>query len=127
MLKWVFIIWFAVMAVVVFFVSGTIKGQRQVQLHVMCTGIGRQLISLTNSSSLVHLGPDLHAQLATLLSSTTRVSTVLFGDEPPPFGDGKASSRLVLTNAVGHGLLIRLQREPGTNLFRVLSFRSTSE
>ena len=114
-------------AIVVYLLFGFIRGQQQAAIRVASLGIGRQFINSTNSSRLVQVGPDLHTQLASLLSATTSISTVLFGDEPRPIGDGRACCRLVLTNTVGQGLLIRLRRDPGTDSFRVLGFRSISQ
>lgn len=76
---------------------------------MMTYNVGKQLIETTNSSLIVAIGPELHAQLSRLLASTTHVASVRLGDEPAPVGDGRASSRVILTNALAHGLGIRLR------------------
>jgi hypothetical protein len=73
------------------------------------------------------VGPHLKAQLSELLRSPTRISTVRLGDAPPPAGDGKACSRLVLTNKAGQRLLIRLRQVDRPGMFEVLGFRNISE
>src|SRR6266496_176133 len=98
-----------------------IRGQRRAAILVASYSIGRELITSTNSSHLVSVGPEMQAHLSGLLNATTRVSTVvLLGDEPRPIGDGRACSRLILTNDAGHGLVVRLRQEPGTKVFNVL-------
>ena len=115
------------MAIWAFMLFVVPMGARQKAIHRASLSIGSELIRTTNSSRLGNIGPDLQAQLASLLGAPTQVSTVLFGDEPPPIGDGRARCRLVLTNAIGQGLLIRLGKEHATNHFRVLGFHSISQ
>ncbi len=88
--------------------------------------LGAELIAATNSPHLVRMSPFLKAQLDRMLGSPTRVAAVLAGDAPRPAGDGSACSRIVLTNAVGHGLLLRL-RQAGSGKFEVVGFRTLSE
>src|SRR5687767_8743803 len=92
-------------------VFATIFGRRQHRSFIVVAShsIGSDLIASTNSSHLVRLGPDLTARLGDLLSSTTHVAGVHLGDLPAPFGDGRACSRIVLTNQAGRGLAIRLR------------------
>ncbi|MEY2411187.1 MAG: hypothetical protein QOF48_3857 [Verrucomicrobiota bacterium] len=129
--KWQIICPIVAMAVVLFIavpIAGhyAMANQRRHAIRVASGGIGRELITSTNSPRLVHIGTDLRARLSGLLSTTTRVCTVLPGDDPRPIGDGRADSRLVLTNDAGEGLLIRLRQERGTTVFHVLGFRRVS-
>lgn len=85
--------------------------------------IGRELIATTNSTLLDGVGlGGLEVRLTGLLAYPTQVATVLLGDEPAPIGDGHACSRLILTNAHGDRLGIRLREDPHSERFRVLGF-----
>lgn len=103
-----------------------LRGQHRGYVRVATRSIGSELIASTNSTHLVHIGSDLQARLAELLSVRTTVASVMQGDEPAPFGDGTASSRLVLSNEVGRVLMIRL-RSAESGKFHVLGFRTVSE
>ena len=76
----------------------------------------------TNSPQLVRIGPGLEGRLASLLNTNAGVSQVLLGDEPSPIGNGKAACRLILTNASGDCMGIRLRADEGK--FHVLGFYS---
>jgi hypothetical protein len=104
-----------------------IRGQHRGFISVASRSIGGDLIASTNSSHLVRIGPDLQARLSELMAARTHVADVLLGDEPSPYGDGTASSRLVLTNDAGRGLLIRLRPAEQSGMFHVLGFRTVSE
>jgi len=104
-----------------------IRGQHRGFISVASRSIGDDFIASTNSSHLVRIGLDLQAQLSELLSARTHIADVLMGDEPSPYGDGTASSRLVLTNDAGRGLLIRLRPAEQSGMFHVLGFRTVSE
>jgi hypothetical protein len=104
-----------------------VKGQRRGFISVASRSIGEDLITSTNSSHVVRIGPGLQAALSELLSAPAHVADVLMGDEPSPIGDGKACSRLVLTNDIGKGLLIRLRPAEQSGMFHVLGFRTVSE
>ena len=99
------------------------RGEHRSFISVASHSIGSDLIVATNSSHLVHIGPDLHTRLSELLGTRAQVSTVLLGDDPSPIGDGSACSRVVLTNDVGQGLLIRLRQADQPGIFYVLGFR----
>ena len=103
------------------------KDHRNYFISRMSYSIGRDLIKATNSAHLVRIEPDLEAGLAELLSSTSRVSSVLLGDEPSPSQNGTASCRLVLTNVAGKALLIRLRLTEEPGIFQVLGHRTLSE
>jgi hypothetical protein len=107
---------------------GVITGgsERRSFIGMASRSIGQDLIHATNSSHLVRVGPDLQERLAGLLGLPTHISTVLFGDEPPPNGNGGACSRLVLTNTAGQGVLIRLQQADNPGMFRILGFQSVT-
>ena len=101
-------------------------------IALLTSSAGRELIATTNSTGLTKVSPALRAELADLLASTTYVANVYLGDEPPPLGDGRACSRLVLTNEHGDGLSLRLQEEPRSGVhssgrFRVLSYWKITE
>ena len=87
--------------------------------------VGKGLIETTNSSFVVAIGPDLRAQLSRLVAPTTHIASVRVDDEAAPVGDGRASSRIVLTNALTHGLGIRLRLgsdAAGQSRFSVLGY-----
>jgi hypothetical protein len=91
-------------------------------MGLLTASIGHELIATTNSTRLVEFDPELRATLAVLLASPTRLR-VRYGDEPPPLGDGRASSRLFLTNEIGQAVILRLQADRHTSgMFRVLSY-----
>jgi hypothetical protein len=78
------------------------------------------LITKTNSTRL-QIQPALKQELAALLTSTTKVARVEFGDEGKPIGNGKATGLLILSNASGNRLGIRL-RDLGDDKFESLGF-----
>lgn len=84
--------------------------------------IGLDLVKTTNSPQLVRLGVGLEGRLSSLLITNAGVAQVLLGDEPSPIGNGKASCRLILTNAAADGLGIRLRADSGK--FHVLGYYS---
>ena len=116
-------------ALVVVFVILGLPGSRDYQyfITVRTREIGRDLISATNSSHLAEIAPALQMSLSRLLSSPTYVANALFGDEPPPVGDGRACSRLVLTNDLGDGIVLRLQQGTNFETFHVLSYWDVTE
>ncbi|MCX6927365.1 MAG: hypothetical protein NT154_29795 [Verrucomicrobia bacterium] len=122
-------IWPVVALLVVGLVSGVMimKRQHRRVIGAASLSVGRDLIATTNSTHLVRFGPHLRGRLSELLRSPTHVSTVRLGDVPPPEGDGKACSRLVLTNNAGQRLLIRLRQVGRPGMFEVLGFRNVSE
>lgn len=103
------------------------RSHRRAFVSAASQAVGRDLIASTNSARLVGINSDLQARLSSLLGSPTHVASVLFGDEPAPLGDGRACSRLVLTNNSGDGLLIRLRQADSPDIFQVLGFRSVSQ
>ena len=97
---------------------------------MMSYSVGKELIETTNSSHVAAISPELHAQLSRLLTSPSHIASVRLGDEPAPVGDGRASSRVILTNALARGLGIRLQLgsdETGQSRFDVLGYWTFSE
>jgi hypothetical protein len=117
----------AILLAGLFFGHIAIKDQQRGFINVASRSIGHDLITTTNSSHLVGVGPELRIRLSELLASRTGIADVLPGDEPPPFGDGTACSRLVLTNNSGEGLLIRLRPTKDSDFFRMIGFRRISE
>src|SRR5580765_1258728 len=101
-----------------------VRGQHRGFISMALRSIGGDLVKTTNSLHLVHISPQLHARLSDLLAARTHVAEVLLGDEPSPVGDGTACSRLVLTNEVGQGLVIRLRPAKHSAMFEVPGFRS---
>src|SRR6185295_11251662 len=61
--------------------------------------IGQELVATTNSPHLVHIGPGLTQRLSEFLAFPTGVAGVELGDEPAPIGNGRACSRVIITNA----------------------------
>jgi hypothetical protein len=99
-------------------------GQRKANryLEVQAVQAGWDLVNTTNSPPLVHVGSGLEGRLVGLLHTNAGVSQVLLGDEPSPIGNGKASCRLILTNASGDSVGIRLRADSGK--FHVLGYYS---
>lgn len=81
-------------------------------------GIGAELIKTTNSTRLVAVGPGLHSKLSEFLSSPAAVAQVAHGDTAPPIGDGTATAQIILTNARGERLGIRLRRDDAISEFQ---------
>ena len=113
-------------------VLGVISGRNQQRyyIHAQTEMIGNELIAAANSPRLTEKGStlkDLKGWLATFLASPSGVAEVLLGDEPFPRGDGAACSRLILTNAAGQRLLIRLRQELEPERFQVLGYVTTSQ
>jgi hypothetical protein len=112
-----------VAAMLLYVMVARVVAQRRMRQGIITTqsfAIGHDLITATNSSHLVRVSPFLTAQLSKLLGAPTQVATVLSGDEPR--ADGMACSRLVLTNAAGQRLLIRLREAGGQGMFEVVGF-----
>lgn len=84
--------------------------------------VGQELIAATNSPRLVNVDQAFTRSLSMFLASPAKVSNVQLGDEPPPFGDGTACSRLSLTNAAGRRLRIRFGLTPSFERFRIVSY-----
>lgn len=102
------------------FGSITARSRHRGFISVASQSIGGDLITVTNSSHLVRIDPDVRARLAELLGARTWVADVLLGDAPSPIGDGTACSRLILTNELGKSLLIRLRPVEESGMFEVL-------
>jgi hypothetical protein len=109
----------AIAGIVFAFIHG--RNQHRYFVLSQTDQIGRDLISTTNSSRLVRIGPDLQQKLADFLASPARVKSVLWGDDSS-VGDGKATSRVILGNAKQEQLTIRLRQEPGSDKFHVLGY-----
>lgn len=112
-------------AILVLFVIEGIHGKDHVRYYIgsMSRTIGTELIEKTNSSHVVKIESGLQEKLSLLLGAPTQISEVLIGDEPGK-GDGRASSRLVLTNSIGKGLVIRLKQNELRGKFQVLGYWS---
>jgi hypothetical protein len=98
---------------------GKARGQ---EVATLCWQIGRDLLAITNSTSLSSIQPTLQRRLAQFLSAPARVEAVRLGDEPRPATDLKATARLYLVNDRNERLGIRLQQEFRTDKFRVVGF-----
>jgi hypothetical protein len=86
--------------------------------------IGEEIVTTTNATRLVIIGPSLQSRLLEFAGAGAGVSRISFGDEPG-LGDGSAEIRLYLTNAIGAEIGIRLKRvEEGK--FHVLGFWTPS-
>jgi hypothetical protein len=116
-------------------IVGTIQGRNEHRFFISSatTSIGDDLIARTNSPALVARPDDdlilLHLQkrLSELHSSPLHIAAVLLGDEPRPAGDGSACSRLVLTNEVADGVLLRLGQGKTAGTFEVLGYLKVSD
>ncbi|HYG35351.1 MAG TPA: hypothetical protein VEC99_11230 [Clostridia bacterium] len=89
--------------------------------------VGEELAATTNSPHLVQIGSSLQKRLSEFLLPPAKLSLVLIGDEPPPIGDGAACSRVVLSNAAGKRLGIRLRQDTEPEKFHILGFWSIIE
>jgi len=118
-----------VIVLVVILALNGLPGSRDYRyfITVRTSDIGRELIATTNSPRLAEIDPALQMSLSQLLSSPTHVADALFGDESAPVGDGRACSRLVLTNDMGEGIVLRLRQGTNVETFHVLSYRTISE
>jgi hypothetical protein len=96
-------------------------------LHAQAWNIGKDLIASTNSELLVQMDSGLARRLSSFLSLSSAVAEVKLGDEPPPIGDGTASTRLILSNAHGERLGIRLCQDSVPEKFRVVGSWSIAE
>lgn len=107
-------------------IMGGLQSWRQHQDFIAWASrtIGEELAASTNSAKLVQISPDLQTRLAELKQSPVHVAQVLPGDEPSSSGNGTASSRLLLTNETGQGLLLRLRQDESPDKFQVLGFRT---
>jgi hypothetical protein len=93
---------------------------------IRALAVAWDLMRTANSTNLTGIGTEFRADLAAILSAPTdRIALV--GDEPPPRGDGTACSRLILTNTQRQTLHLRLQEEPGSGKFHLLSYWRTTE
>ena len=82
--------------------------------------IASELLVETNSAKLTQIGTGLRVELADLLSSPSGIEDVRLGDAP--LGDGRACSHVILSNAVGKRLGIRLRADANPEKFHVLGF-----
>ncbi len=89
--------------------------------------IGRELLAATNSVRLVPTDPGFRKRLSEFLSSRAGVAEVVLGDAPSPIGDGTACSRLILSNATGGRLGIRLRQDSEPERFHVLGVWTVPE
>lgn len=119
--KWQIICPLAAMAIAVVILAWAQgNAHHRYYLTAQTKQIGLDLLKTTNSPQLVRLGVGLERRLASLLNTNAGVSQGLLGDEPSPIGNGKASCRLILTNAVGDSVGIRLRADAGK--FHVLGY-----
>ena len=116
-------------AAVVFAVFAVVSGSNHHRYYVQAQTrmMGRELIATTNSARLVQLGPGLRKRLSEFLSSPAGVAEVVLGDAPSPIGDGSACSRLVISNATGGRLGIRLRQDSEPERFHVLGVWTVTE
>src|SRR5262245_25113771 len=111
------IIRFTVATILVVVVAGAwffarAKQERQYAMLALSMTVGADLVHTNYSRSLSGATPELQADLNRILASPTRC-IVRDGDERPPLGDGRAYTRLLLTNEAGQGLTLRLRPENG--------------
>lgn len=115
----------AVVAAVLF--SGQARRNIRYYITAQTTMVGEELVRSTNSSRLAEIGPALQNRLSRFLAAPSGVADVMLGDERPPIGDGTACSRLVLSNAVGARLGIRMRQDPKADRFHVVGFWTITE
>ena len=104
--------------------SSSISHSRALLLHETRM-IGEELLTNTNSSRIANLDPEssLHKSLWLLLRTNAVIAQVTLTNEPSFVDDRKAASLLVLSNAAGQTLRIRLQRASERDKYDVLTFR----
>jgi hypothetical protein len=103
------------------------KQERQYAMLMISMSVGADLVHTNYSRSLNGVTPELQADLNRVLASPTRC-IVRSGDERPPLGDGRAYTRLLLTNEAGQVLTLRLRPEyhgQQFQKFRVLGYWKT--
>ena len=115
----------AIVGVVFAIVSGS--NHHRYYVYAQSRMIGEKLVATTNSARLVHIGSGLQKRLSEFLVSPAGVAEVLLGDEPSPIGDGAACSRVIVSNAVGGRLGIRLRQDAKPERFHVLGFWTITE
>ncbi len=115
----------AIVAVVFAMVSG--RNHRRYYVYAQTRMIGQELIAATNSTRLVQIGSGLQKRLSEFLVSPVGVVEVELGDEPSPIGDGTACSRVIVSNATGGRLGIRLRQDVEPERFHVLGFWTITE
>ena len=88
--------------------------------------IGEDLIASKDSKLVVRVGDGLRVKLSEYTAGHAKVADVRVGDEPPPTGDGSATSRVILSNDAGGVLSIRL-KPAGDGRFHILGFVTLSK
>jgi len=96
-------------------------------MSVATRSVAEDLVHMTNSDHLATIEPQLHSTLSEFVASTGFVAEVRLGDDQQPSGGGRACSRFVLTNRLGHVLAARLGRDPDPRVFRILSYKIITE
>jgi hypothetical protein len=114
-----------IVAVVFAMISG--RSHHRYFIYAHSRMVGEELAATTNSPHLVQIGPGLQKRLSDFLVLPAGLSDVLIGDEPSPIGDGSACSRVVLSNATGGRLGIRLRQDVEPERFQVLGFWTITE
>jgi hypothetical protein len=113
--------------VAIFGLAGQGRRNHRYYISAQTRVIGEELTASTNSSRLAPIGAALRDRLCGFLAAQSGVADVLLGDEPSPVGDGTACSRLILSNAVGARLGIRLGQDAGPERFHVLGYWTITE
>jgi hypothetical protein len=117
----------AIALVVIVFAMVSGANHRRYDVQAQTRMIGQELIATTNSTRLVQVGSGLQKRLSEFLTSPAGVADVTLGDEPSPIGDGTACSRLIVSNATGGRLGIRLRQDSEPERFHVLGFWTITE
>ncbi|HRY49498.1 MAG TPA: hypothetical protein P5186_15720 [Candidatus Paceibacterota bacterium] len=115
----------AIVAVVFAMVSG--RNHHCYYVYAQTRMIGQELITATNSTRLVQIGSGFRKRLSEFLVSPAGVAEVELGDEPSPIGDGTACSRVIVSNATGGRLGMRLRQDAEPERFHVLGFWTITE
>ncbi len=112
--KWQIICPVTVMFVVaVVFAIRSARVHREIFVLSQTHAIAGELLSETNSVWLAKMSPDLRARLSVLLADNAGIDRCAYGDAPAPIGNGTADSHVVLTNAAGREMGIRLANTGG--------------
>lgn len=121
-LVWVIALAIAVVVAAVLWVRGSLNTARRPAREMRALSMGYELRNATNSAMLVGATPEFRTDLASVLGQGT---WDLIDRSPPR--DPWAVVRLVLTNAHGQALHMRLRDEFPSGRLRLLSYRRITE
>jgi len=97
-----------IVAVVVGMIIG--RNHHRQFINARAWAIGKELVKDSRTTNRVMPGPKLEMRLSQFRAPTSGVEDVVLGDEPA-MGDGTACCYVMLTNAMGEHLGIRLRQD----------------